>query len=171
MRCAWQVDGTSLQCTKRSKKSMFITLKQASKQTGLRTVTLRKYADNNVIHSIRLPSGQRRVVVSCLLCERESVVCYARVSSRRQSDDLIRQVARLKEAYPESEVVQDIASGLNFKRKGLNSVLVRLLRGDKLTVVVTHCRLFAGLGYKHAVSYNGGKLMVFNNGHIKPWWK
>lgn len=45
------------------------------------------------------------------------VVVYARVSSRKQQDDLERQVAYLKTKEPHAEVITNIASGLNFKRK------------------------------------------------------
>ncbi|MFN4279197.1 recombinase family protein, partial [Thermosynechococcus sp.] len=37
------------------------------------------------------------------------------------------------------DVIKDSGSGLNFKRKGLQGLLVRLMHGDKLTTVVA-CR-------------------------------
>ena len=150
---------------------MYITLKKASELTGLTTTTLRKYADTKTIPSITLPSGHRRVDVRGIMREREEVICYARVSSNKQSDDLERQVSRLKEEYPGSNVVQDIASGLNFKRKGLNTILVRLLQGDKLTLVVTHKDRLARFGYElieFLVQENGGKLVVLNDGVNEP---
>ena len=150
---------------------MYITLKKASELTGLTTTTLRKYADTKTIPSITLPSGHRRVDVRGIMREREEVICYARVSSNKQSDDLERQVTYLKEKYPESNVVQDIASGLNFKRKGLNTLLVRLLQGDKLTLVVTHKDRLARFGYElieFLVQENGGKLVVLNDGVNEP---
>ena len=150
---------------------MYITLKKASELTGLTTTTLRKYADTKTIPSITLPSGHRRVDVRGIMRERGEVICYARVSSNKQSDDLARQVSRLKEEYPESNVVQDIASGLNFKRKGLNTILVRLLQGDKLTLVVTHKDRLARFGYElieFLVQENGGKLVVLNDGVNEP---
>ena len=150
---------------------MYITLKKASELTGLTTTTLRKYADTKTIPSITLPSGHRRVDVRGIMREREEVICYARVSSNKQSDDLARQVTRLKEEYPESNVIQDIASGLNFKRKGLNTILVRLLQGDKLTLVVTHRDRLARFGYElieFLVQENGGKLVVLDDGVNEP---
>lgn len=150
---------------------MYITLKKASGLTGLTVITLRKYADTNTIPSIKLPSGHRHVDVSGLLRERETVVCYARVSSQHQSDDLTRQVEFLKSRFPQADVVSDIGSGLNFKRKGLNTILVRLLRGDKLTLVVTHRDRLARFGFElieFLIQENGGKLVVLNNGSIEP---
>ena len=150
---------------------MYITLKKASELTGLTTTTLRKYADTNTIPSIKLPSGHRRVDVRGLLRERDEVVCYARVSSKHQSDDLSRQVEYLRSQYPEAEVVSDIGSGLNFKRKGLNTILVRLLQGDKLTLVVAHRDRLARFGFElieFLIHENGGKLVVLDNGSTEP---
>ena len=50
-------------------------------------------------------------------------ICYCRVSTRNQKDDLGRQEAFLREKYPDYEVIRDIGSGLNFKRKGLKTIL------------------------------------------------
>ena len=48
---------------------------------------------------------------------------YARVSTRKQLDDLQSQIRALKAKYPDHVVFSDCASGLNFKRKGLLSLL------------------------------------------------
>jgi putative resolvase len=40
---------------------------------------------------------------------------------------------------PTSEIIQDIGSGLNFKRKGLQAILVRFMRTAQLTIVIA-CR-------------------------------
>ncbi|MGD1699251.1 recombinase family protein [Dapis sp. BLCC M229] len=70
---------------------------------------------------------------------RASTICYCRVSSAKQRDYLTRQVEFMQNHYPEAEVIKDIASGLNFKRKGLRAILDRILQGDKLTIIVA-CR-------------------------------
>ena len=66
------------------------------------------------------------------------VVCYCRVSSAKQRGDLRQQVAHMREPFPDAQVVTDLAGGLNWKRKGLLSILERLHRGDKLQIVVAH---------------------------------
>jgi len=45
----------------------------------------------------------------------------------------------MREQCPRAEIVEDISSGLNFTRQGLPSLLIKLMRGDKLTIVVA-CR-------------------------------
>lgn len=54
---------------------------------------------------------------------------YARVSTRKQLDYLETQIQGLKAKYPSSIVFRDCASGLNFRRKGLLSLLQQVLDG------------------------------------------
>lgn len=71
----------------------------------------------------------------------------------------------MPERYPDAEITSDIGSGLNFKRKGLQSLLVRLMRADQLTLVVACrdrlCRFGFEL-FEFMVEQNGGKLLVLN---------
>ena len=54
-------------------------------------------------------------------------VIYARVSTRKQLPHLETQVADLRAKYPDCIVFRDCASGLNFKRKGLEALLQLVL--------------------------------------------
>jgi putative resolvase len=59
-----------------------------------------------------------------------------------QRTELIRQVQAL-EAYSlakgwEFETIQDYGSGLNYKRKGLSRLLLRILKGEVKRLVLTH---------------------------------
>jgi predicted site-specific integrase-resolvase len=144
-----------------------VPLRKAIELTGLSGNTLRKYADNGSIKSIRTPSGQRLFDIDGFI-QRERIsatVCYCRVSSNKQRDDLNRQVERMQERYPQAEIIKDIGSGLNFKRKGLQALLERLLRGDKLKVVVAHRDRLARFGFdliEFLVEKNGGELLVLD---------
>ena len=71
----------------------------------------------------------------------------------------------MRGAYPKAEIVQDIGSGLNFKRKGLRSILGRLLRGEKLEVVVAHRDRLARFGVgllDYLIEATGGTLVVLD---------
>jgi len=78
-----------------------------------------------------------------LLGEREVVfraVIYTRVSSSDQKDDLERQVKYLQEycsakGYRVMEVLTDVASGLNEKRRGLRK-LFKLVESKSVDIVV-----------------------------------
>jgi predicted site-specific integrase-resolvase len=65
-------------------------------------------------------------------------VIYARVSSSKQRGDLQRQIEELSKAYPGYRVISDVASGINFKRQGLRSLLDSVYRGNVKEVVVMH---------------------------------
>jgi putative resolvase len=59
-------------------------------------------------------------------CNR-STICYARVSSQDQKEDLVRQAAVLESFCAARggtyEVVQDLGSGLNYQKKGLKKFI------------------------------------------------
>jgi predicted site-specific integrase-resolvase len=64
-------------------------------------------------------------------------ICYCRVSSLKQKQDLERQVGYMSNQYPGYHIVKDIGSGLNFKRPGLLSLLESAERGNLQQVVVS----------------------------------
>jgi predicted site-specific integrase-resolvase len=68
--------------------------------------------------------------------KRDNVI-YARVSSSHQKEDLVRQVELLKKHYPNSKVVQEVGSGLNWKRKSFQHLLERVIEGDVEEIVVS----------------------------------
>lgn len=145
----------------------YIPLRKAVERLGLHPNTLRKYADEGRIATIRNAAGQRLFDVDAFLrlSVAASVICYARVSSHKQRDDLERQAARLSSTYPEAEVIKDIGSGLNFKRKGFLTLLGRLVRGEKLKVVVAHRDRLARFGVdaiRYLIEANGGELVVLD---------
>lgn len=77
------------------------------------------------------------------------IVIYARVSSSKQKDagDLQRQVDMLKEKRPEHhKVITDVASGLNFKRKGLTTLLDLVESNRVQKVVVSYKDRLARFG-------------------------
>ncbi len=103
-----------------------ISIGDASKELGVSTKTLRRWADSGKIKSERSPTGQRRFFLADIrritprdlkqLDERVTIN-YARVSSHDQKADLVRQVQVL-EAFSSAngwqfETIQDLGSGLN----------------------------------------------------------
>ena len=145
----------------------YIPLRKAVDFLGLHPHTLRKYADEGKIKSIKNEAGQRLYDVESYQrgATRTTVICYCRVSSPKQRDDLARQVDFMRQQYPDAEIIQDIGSGLNFKRKGLQALLVRFMRGEQLTIVVACrdrlCRFGFEL-FEFMVQQNGGQIMVLD---------
>ncbi|MEH1852359.1 MAG: recombinase family protein [Nostoc sp.] len=72
----------------------------------------------------------------------------------------------MQERYPSAEIVKDIGSGLNFKRKGLQALLVRFMRGDKLTIIIACrdrlCRFGFEL-FQFMAEQNGRSIVVLSN--------
>ena len=155
---------------------MLVPMRKAIQLTGLSANTLRKYADNGKIKAQRIGRGQRLFDLSELLAQKIServkpTVCYCRVSSRKQQNDLARQVAFMREKYPNADIVKDIGSGLNLRRKGLQTILQRLLQGDKFTLIVAHRDRLCRFGFElieFLFEQNGGEIMVLDNTDVSP---
>ena len=121
------------------------------------------------ITCIRTGGGHRRYDVQSFIDAQTRTdiitIGYCRVSGKSQSDDLASQVAYLRKHYPDAEIIKDFGSGINFKRKGLRTLLERILRGDKLRVVVAHRDRLAHFGsevIQFLVEQNGGEVVVLD---------
>ena len=93
------------------------------------------------------------------------------MSSPKQRDDLERQVAFLRARYPATEIVTDIGSGLNWKRRGLVALLERLREGAKLRLVVAHKDRPARFGFDLVawfVEANGSEVVVLGHTDASP---
>jgi predicted site-specific integrase-resolvase len=120
---------------------------------------------------MRTPGGRRLYDLSSLSQSNRSKIIYARVSSKGQSNDLDSQIQYLRTRYPNHELIQDIGSGLNFKRKGLTALLERLLSGDVEEVVIAHrdrlCRFGFELFLTIAEKFNT-KIVVLDDAQQSP---
>ena len=79
---------------------------------------------------------------SCGANTERIVLAYARVSSSDQRDDLERQSARL-ENYCNSkamtyQVIRDLGSGMNYKKRGLKKLLGMIITGQVDRLILTH---------------------------------
>ena len=144
-----------------------------SRVLGVHPQTLRSWARKGRINYIRTEGKQRRYDVDSYIGNAKPTitVCYCRVSSKKQSADLERQVAFMRERFPDAEIVTDVGSGLNFRRKGLLSILERVHRGDKFRVVVAYRDRLARFGtelIETLLERNGGELVVLNQRDLSP---
>lgn len=74
--------------------------------------------------------------------EAAPTLCYCRVSSHDQRDDLDRQQALL-EAYCASKgwrtrIIRDLGSGMNYRKKGLNQLLELIMKRQIRRLVLSH---------------------------------
>jgi len=104
------------------------------------------------------------VGIDCSSSERKKIV-YCCVSSKKQMDDLERQKDFLQSKYPHHIMVTDIGSGINWKRKGLKTILEQTMRGAVEEVVVAHKDRLCRFGFElieFIFSSNKTKLVVLN---------
>lgn len=152
---------------------MYVSQKEACKFFGVSTSTLRRWDKQNKIKTIRTPSNYRRYDISSVkqTKNKNSIVmskkkmCYCRVSSKKQMDNLERQKDYLKSKYPNHEIISDIGSGINWKRKGLLSILEQSNNGLIEEVVVAHKDRLARFAFEliqWLLEKNGCKLVVLN---------
>jgi excisionase family DNA binding protein len=122
-----------------------LSIKEASELLGVTTTTLRNWEKEGKISSILTEGGHRRYEVKDLIGskkEKSLTVAYARVSSHEQRDDLKRQEIVL-ESYCASkgydfELISDLGSGMNYKKKGLIKHIKLLCSNQIDRLVVTH---------------------------------
>jgi putative resolvase len=146
----------------------YSTPRQAAEHFGVCLHTLRRWEKDGIITAIRTPAGQRRYLINSYAGRSTTnlkTILYARVSSRGQKADLDRQIAKLLELYPSAELITDIASGLNFKRKGLRSILEAVRTGNVGSIVVAHKDRLARFGFElieWLCQLDGAKIVVLN---------
>jgi len=132
---------------------MNISIGEASLLLGVSISTLRRWEKNGKLKSdFRTLGGHRRYIFAKLKSMKnpvdsstdhpKSVVAYARVSSSDQKGDLIRQKERLQEFCAsqgwQALVIEDLGSGLNYKKNGFRKLFRMILRGEVSTLVLTH---------------------------------
>jgi putative resolvase len=127
------------------------TPKELSSIFGVSSKTLQGWENTGKIKAVRTKGGHRRYVYSAPIqttSQSKKKYIYARVSSHKQEGDLQRQIAALQKAYPNHEVIKDTGSGLNFKRRGLITLLDQVIGGQVSEVVVAHRDRLTRFGYE-----------------------
>ncbi len=150
--------------------SNHVTPAQAAKYYGVHVGTLRRWENEGKIQAVKTPGGQRRYVLPEEY-EPVNVILYARVSTHSQRDDLQRQISFLEQRYPKGEVIWEIGSGLNFRRRKFIKVLERVIAGDVSTIVVAYPDRLVRFGFE-LVSWlcekHGVELVVLDDRKLSP---
>lgn len=122
-----------------------VSIGEAAQIKGVSIDTLRYWEKEGKLTSVRTEGGHRRYKLSDLIplsTEDKKTIAYCRVSSQDQKLDLERQALVLS-AYCEShnwncELIQDLGSGLNYKKKGLRKLIDYILDGQCDRLVIAH---------------------------------
>lgn len=96
----------------------------------------------------RLEPGVDESSLSGSSLQQKSTIIYCRVSSKKQLSDLERQKSLLETAFPDSEVVTDVGSGLNYNKPGLSKLVEMVCREQISRIVVTFKDRLLRFGYE-----------------------
>jgi excisionase family DNA binding protein len=130
-----------------------VSSKEARKYYSVDDSTIRRWAREGIINFERTKGGHYRYSIPTICnknTEEENIgqyIIYARVSSKKQEEDLERQVRHLKSMFKDHTIIKDIGSGLNYKRKGFQTILEQLFKGNIKRVVVAHQDRFTRFGF------------------------
>lgn len=145
--------------------------KEALKVLGITYPTLYAMADRKEIETITVGKNQlynvnKYLRDNAIQKSKKIKICYCRVSSQKQKEDLERQIEMMKKAYPTHRIIKDIASGINYERKGLQMILEMAINGEIEEVVIAYKDRLTRFGYEmieHIIKkYSNGKIVVIN---------
>jgi len=155
----------------------FVSRKEVVKKLGIHYHTVHAMVKRGQLDSIRTGTRFKYNITKYL---RENNIkqdndkidiCYCRVSSQKQKEDLNRQIIKMHELYPENRIISDIASGLNFKRKGLNEIIDMAITGKLNSVIIFHKDRLARFGYDMIEmileKYSNAKINIINKSKDK----
>lgn len=166
-------------------RKKFVGGKQASEIIGVHQRTLYQWDEKGLIETIRTPGGKRLYNVEKYLeekCEEKDdtidpieqidkikgklSICYVRVSSQGQKDDLERQKAMMIENYPTHLIIEDIGSGLNLNKRGIKKIIHLAIEGRIKEIVVAYKDRLTRFGYELieelVTKYSGGEIKILN---------
>lgn len=172
-------------------KSKFFGSKEACKILGIHPRTLYLWEKKGTLETIRSsPKGKRFYNIekylkdqglTCTKINKEEIkctktedldkearikVCYARVSSIGQKNDLERQKEVLKKEYPNHHLIEDIGSGINLTKRGLMKIIELAIDGKIEELVIVHKDRLARFGYELIEllikKYSQGKIIIIN---------
>ena len=130
--------------------SKYYSINEFSKILGVSAQTLRNWDKNGKLHPHHTSGNgyryysheQLNQVMNIKPNLNRIVIGYCRVSSNKQRDELERQIENM-ELYLTSqgkpfEIISDIGSGINYKKKGLKEVIKRISQNKVEKVVVLY---------------------------------
>ena len=134
---------------------------EASEYLGVSINTLKTLANNGKINSFKTAGKHRRFRQDDLDAymgvekkkQEKLTVIYARCSTAKQKENLERQKDRLRK-YAENKgykfiLINEIASGINEKRKGLHKLIKLCFEGKVERVLIEYKDRLARFGYEY----------------------
>ena len=138
----------------------YYSIREFSKILGVTAQTLRNWDTNGKLHPHHTSSNgyryysreQLNQVLNIKPNIDKMVIGYCRVSNNKQKEDLEKQIENMKlylnaQGKP-YEIVSDIGSGINYKKKGLQDLIKRISQNQVEKVVVMHRDRLTPFGFE-----------------------
>lgn len=156
---------------------------EASRILGVHQRTLYQWEARKKIDTIRTPGGKRLYNVNKFIKENQEYmkangihnnitenikknICYIRVSSINQSNDLERQRKLMEKLYPGNEIIEDIGSGLNLNKRCIRRIIKMGIEGKINELIVAYKDRLTRFGFDLIENiikeYSGGKIIILN---------
>jgi len=151
--------------------------KEVCQRLGISYATLREYVKKGYIKPVILETGKWRFKEEDVerlmgIVRKRKTILYARVSSNTQKDDLVNQVKYLEENVKDyDQVITDVGSGLNMKRKGFLKLLRMILNNEVSKVVIAYPDRLVRFGFEileEVCKAHNCELVVLNNEDKTP---
>ena len=165
---------------------IYVSEKEALSQLGLSAMTLLNMANSNNIEYIRTQGGHRKYNVAKyindnkiktdldIIKEEENEeetdklnICYIRVSTVGQKDNLEHQREFMKNKFPDYMIIEDIGSGINFNRKGLRKIIKLAIANKINKLAVAYKDRLTRFGFELIEDlikeYSNGKIIIVND--------
>lgn len=121
-------------------------INQVSEQTGLHVSTLRRLHKSGKLVPQKISDGgtryysQEQINKYMNVTNNRTIIGYCRVSSKKQEDDLKRQIEKvttymLAKGY-QFEIITDVGSGVNYNKKGLQQLISKIENNEVEKIVV-----------------------------------
>ena len=172
-------------------RNKFVGGKKASEIVGVHQRTLYLWEEKGVIETIRTPGGKRlyniekylnekicdnnNKIKNTILCDNledldkkneKLNICYVRVSSNNQKDDLERQKNVMIKLYPKHLIIEDIGSGLNLNKRGIKKIINLAIEGKINELIVAYKDRLTRFGFELIEEliekYSNGKIIIIN---------
>jgi putative resolvase len=132
--------------------STYVSRKKVLEVLGIHYQTIYSLVKRNEMETIKVGkinkyNLEKYIKDNKIIINEKLNICYCRVSSQKQKEDLSRQIEYMKNKYPNHQIISDIGSGLNFKRKGLQEIMNLAIAGKVGEVVVAYKDRLARFGY------------------------
>ena len=130
-----------------------------AKSVGVTTTTLRRMHESGELIPAHITKGGTRYYSTEQLRKfrpitekKKIVIGYCRVSTPAQKEDLETQISNVKmymyaKGYP-FEIITDIGSGINYKKKGLQALIQKINQQEISKVVILYKDCLIRFGYE-----------------------